>query len=891
MALLLSKRRLSDGFTLSYTLFLALFFAALFSILTYFSFTNLKLSFKSYASLQAKYIAESANARALALMNTRTMPETDALDDDDDFDDDFGDIIDEDDDDSDEEEDADSDDDFEEDDFEDESILEIQPRYINYVSEDLFFVNIQTGEVINEEQYALLLAEQKNNQANRPLDYNEAEQLDIKDLYLPLPEVNVSYVGLIKIPEKSQLKPGFELKIADKIRVDIKQDNILDEYLGLSLRSSFDERKPVLRSISPNYAFPGDLVDIFVDGENLSSSKLNFSSSDFEIIDVSDDADVITVNLKEEIKSGTYTLNVSGKRIDFYVAPKFNPNKEAPELHNIFMEDDELGMKQMTEIENSGLIKGLKLTGRNLLVDNVPAILVPDIKGLRFEVKNFSEEEIIFDLEAKSLPVNNTFTIKLITSAGESNSWIVNIKAKASGDADLKPFTGIYSTRLKLLQANSISNLPWNFDDDFDEGLKRDGRPEDPAARDGEGRPEDSGQVGPQREFNLINSDLETVWLLESIATVNGYTYKESAIVRRTVPKIAAPLITNTGVRFSDKDFKIKGLELAKAELNDSVSKGETFLEFINEFPPLETDLDPDLDKVILDGSAVVEDLNLNDEALRFMSPEIVNFEKGALVSIVPSGNSFETVSDYAIIKEIQNEAIILESPGFKDIHFIRDNLVQFIPSVISTQSIDERSAKRHLMPDYAWLELENISGFQNLDNLLFSDISSLNYFKRDLKTQFPGSYIYALEDSARFQLEEYFDEGEYFGLNIIQGEVSFTKTNPLYGQGILIIDTTEGGRNPQGATVRIEGSSKNKSEFKGLIYVIGDLECSGTLEVQGAIIVKSPQDGTTIQINSEGFLNFNPLEIQKTLFDLPFLIQPGTRNIKRMKKHEFDAK
>ena len=64
-----------------------------------------------------------------------------------------------------------------------------------------------------------------------------------------------------------------------------------------------------------------------------------------------------------------------------------------------------------------------------------------------------------------------------------------------------------------------------------------------------------------------MNSDLETVWLLESIATVNGFTYKESAIVRRTVPNIAAPLITNTEVRFGSKEFKVKGAEEAKAEL------------------------------------------------------------------------------------------------------------------------------------------------------------------------------------------------------------------------------------------------------------------------------------------------------------------------------------
>ena len=80
---------------------------------------------------------------------------------------------------------------------------------------------------------------------------------------------------------------------------------------------------------------------------------------------------------------------------------------------------------------------------------------------------------MIFDLDARSLPINNTFAIKVITAGGESNSWIVSVNAKASGEGDLEPFTGIYSTRFKLLQANSLSNLPWNFDDGFEEECRR----------------------------------------------------------------------------------------------------------------------------------------------------------------------------------------------------------------------------------------------------------------------------------------------------------------------------------------------------------------------------------------------------------------------------------
>ena len=62
------------------------------------------------------------------------------------------------------------------------------------------------------------------------------------------------------------------------------------------------------------------------------------------------------------------------------------------------------------------------------------------------------------------------------------------------------------------------------------------------------------------------------------------------------------------------KNLKLRVQKKLKLNLNDSISKGDTFLEFINEFPPLDNSLDDD-EKPILDGSAVVEDLDLNEEA------------------------------------------------------------------------------------------------------------------------------------------------------------------------------------------------------------------------------------------------------------------------------------
>ena len=68
-------------------------------------------------------------------------------------------------------------------------------------------------------------------------------------------------------------------------------------------------------------------------------------------------------------------------------------------------------------------------------------------------------------------------------------------------------------------------------------------------------------------------------------------------------------------------------------------------------------------------------------------------------------------------------------------------------------------------------------------------------------------------------------------------------------------------------------------------------MKISGPCSIQGAIIIKSPEDSATIQINSAGSLNYNPVEVSKTIFDLPFLIQAGTKHITRLKEHEFDSK
>ena len=872
-------RRLDQGFTLSYALFVALFFAALFSTLYYFGKRNNEFSVKSLYSQQAKYLAESANHRALAMLNTRTLVDSDILDDSDDSDEnDFNnenEIFSNDDE-------EDEDEDEEDEDLED-SILEIQPRYLNYFDDELFFINIQAGDIINQDRYNELLAQDKAERANRSLSFTETTpQPSIEELYLPLPEVNIQYLGIIKIPKYSHFKPGLKIKIADKVKVNLKRQNILQEYFGGPDLDFSTKSKPILRSINPNYAYANEILDIQIDGENLDLDSAKFTTPDLAVVKKAQSAYSLTLAINEKAKPGTYNFNISGKKSNFYVLPEKSSQHDAPQIYDIYAQGENQELTQLVEIYDNDKLSAVKIKGKNLSHDGETPIIASEASGLQFDIISFTDTEILLNLNARGLPLNNPFTISIFNKGGQSNSWAINVKAKPASEGDIEPNTGIFSTQLTLLQANSLSNLPWAFDPDFEDDEAA--RPDSP---DKNAQANAAGSPTVKRTFNLINSDLETVWLLESIATVSGITYKESAIVRRTVPQVSAALTANAEVDFSSKDFKIKGLESASAILQDSIIKGDSLIEFRNEFS-LNDQEEEDETKLKLDGSAVIESFDLQNVTSFIGTNLLQNFKKSSFVSVISSGY-FETLTDFAYVKEVNGNLISLEAPGFKKPHFIRDRFVQFTPAVINTESISEKDAELHLTPNYAWLSLENINGFQKLTNVLFADLPFLNYFKRNPKDQSPGGYIAKITAFAKKQLEEYFDPSEFFGLNIINGSRSFSTSSPLTGQGILIIDTTEAGRNPQGAKVRISGDSKKSaSKFRGLIYIIGELEISGNFEMTGAIIVKSPRNGSNIQIDAEGFIEYNLKEIQKTIFDLPFIVQAGTKRIIKIQEHKF---
>ena len=123
--------------------------------------------------------------------------------------------------------------------------------------------------------------------------------------------------------------------------------------------------------------------------------------------------------------------------------------------------------------------------------------------------------------------------------------------------------------------------------------------------------------------------------------------------------------------------------------------------------------------------------------------------------------------------------------------------------------------------------------------------------------------------------------------MTIISGTPSYTGSNSLYGQGLLIIDTTKQGTNPSGSTVTLGGSSKLPSMFEGVIYIIGSLNINGPVEITGSVIVNSPRDNSILRIGGTGNISYNLASIRKAIVHMPFTDDLRTRIIEPVSGQE----
>lgn len=862
--------RNDQGFTLSFALILCLIFSSLLYSSYYLLGINTKFASRNIFKSQAIYLAESGNNRALARLNVKTLPEIESQE-----------LSEEDEEALDEELDEFFDDEDFEEFFDDEDLDDLDfggeggefdflteiPRYINFYHKEPFYVNIDTGAKITEAGYFALIAAQnlrlQQLRAQNP-DVNQRTEIPIQELYFPLPEVNVQKIGSIPIAKGEHLKPGFRIVLAEKSTINYKQSDIVDEYLNYVPAFSEPRSKPVVRGISPNYAYPGEFLDIYVVGDNLENLFPEISTSDIVLMEYSDG--LISVDIKEQIKPGRYSIKIGPAQTEFYIVP-LSTAGQAPAIADIRLKKERDGNQQFVKMFSQDSVD-ITITGDNLSDGKTAPIIVPDGIGITVDVTSFDRNMVSCTVTTKKAIAGSHF-LSLHTTGGESGSWIFNVE-KTITELDVDPFTGTYSTVLTLLEVNSLSNLPLKAEVEASPNNKSaKGGANRPGSGGGSGRPGGSGAAAAtgtvslkNKQFDLLRSDLETVWKVETVSTVNKISYKETKVIRRSAPRAAAAIITNTKLSFGQSSLIIEGLLEASTFLEESVSSGDSIIrvEGINPDDLNVFDSREDLDArpLVPTGGAVIENLGLG---INKNNPLGKGFKPGGIIAI-NSSKTGSVYNDYSIVKESGSNTITVD-PGFKNGHFSGDEVVQFIPALISPDELNDRDAARSLNPPGAMVSIPGQLSFDYVFRTRLDRIEEWSNAKT-INTKIPDNFDLPYEG--------------YFGLNIIEGTPDYTGSNALYGQGALIIDTTEGGFNPSGGTVTIGGSSKLPSIFDGLIYIIGKLQITGPTEIRGAIIVNSPTDNATTRIGGSGNISYDKNSINKAILHLPFTVEPRSR-------------
>lgn len=863
------------GFTLAFAVILCFIFASLLYGVFYFTNKNTINASQGIFKSQSIYLAESGNNRALARLNVKTLPEID-LDEivdegdeevEEDFDDEFFD-----------EESSEIDDDSTggNDDLgsdDDEQFLAKVPRYINFYHKNPYFVNIDTGHRVTQAQYYAMIQDQQN-RLNQKKDSgnNEVErpEIPVQELYFPLPEVNVQKIGSINIEKGLHIRPGFRLVLSERSPVKLKQKNIVDEYLNYIPESEEALPRPVLRGIEPNFARPGELVDIFLDGDNIENILPETSSADLRLLSYTDG--IVSLDIQGKTKPGKYNIKIGPYKADFYVVPASTEGL-APIITDIRLAKSIDGKDQLIKMYSKDKIENVKIIGEHFGGKEAP-IVVPDSIGITIDVISYRDNEIICNITTKKVSPGLHY-LTVFNKGGGSNNWVFNIEKTEDGIQD-DPFIGTYTTVLTLLEINSLSNLPLHSTVDIPAPSGRPsasgGNSRASQGNDSTGRPGDSPATKQKKNFDLLRSDLETVWRLETIATVNKISYKETKIIRRTAPKVKAGLVTNTGLSFGQSGLTIQGKLEAQTRLEEPSSIGDTVLtvegkSLDNEFfqNRIETDNSP----LRPSGLAVIEDLGLG---LIPDSPQSKGFSPGGFITVNSSRGGRGGFSDFGILESSGNNTITIKAPGLKNGHFLGDEVIQFIPAVICPEEISDRDAQRSLSPSGAFV---NIPGSTNFERIFKTRLGRI------------ANWSAAKTTNTRVPNDIDLDYEGYFGLNIIEGVPDYSGGNALYGQGALIIDTTSGGQNPNGGTVIIGGSSKLPSTFDGVIYIIGNLQITGSVEISGAIIVNSPNNKSTVKIGGAGDIRYSPDSINKAILHLPFSEQPRTRLLEKSKGQE----
>ncbi|MBI3308934.1 MAG: hypothetical protein HYZ79_06135 [Candidatus Melainabacteria bacterium] len=648
------------------------------------------------------------------------------------------------------------------------------------------------------------------------------------------PEANVKAIGSISIPRGTVLQKGVKLVVFKDEMIDLDLEDIVPED------SQFVRGKlpaPIVKTLSPNFAEINSRANFTVIGENLSyDQKARFNNKNIQIEDIKA-GPFVEVLIGDKVKSGLTSFYWESAKGEFYIIPSFD-GSVAPVITEVKNTQGE----QLLDLKAGQRGVVLMIYGIDLFLNKSLPVIIPDACGVIPKVKdqlpNGKEVTITLDIEPKVEP--GIHTLSVATEGGLSNTWLFNILPADETVAEFSANSATFTSSLTLLDVMVIQNLLPLIDED--EELENQADP-DELADEEEDETDPFAEEIPEKEklSPFANTDLETVWLLETSTKVGMTIRTVSETIRRTTPDIMAALITNGKITFNGGGYNIIGQTTAMTILREATYVSNTALAVPG--PPEEGE-------------------EVDESQPPPQSPGELGFTPGSYVAVYKAGEDIDEL-DYAVIKSVGRDTIELVPPGFMDFHYQGDGVFQFTPGAILNAGVIDEETKKHIVPPGFLLKIPKSAVFRNIFMANLEQFSELaDYYSKD--SQVPK--------------DEYGIPLGFVGLSYIESTPVFDATNVLTGKGVLVIDTRGDNLGEPTGSVEITGDSRNQVDFTGVLYVHGNLRIEGNVNITGAVIVDNDSRGEIeIGSNALGMIAYDERAITQVLLSTPFTTSPGT--------------
>lgn len=803
------------GLTLPFALILTFIFSALVGVSFLFVSVNLNQMQSSLHNIQAIAVAEGINERIKARLNTKVkiQPSPEQVEKLEKYKDEFEDEFDEE---------------------EDEELLEEEA----FNEETDLYDEYYADEILQISRYITF--------REPPEETDESEQEEApSEGEAQAAEANVKSIGTIDIPRGTVLQKGIMIVVYKDEKLDLKLEDIVQEAAP-PYKPKLPA--PIIKSLSPNFCEVGATGSLTVLGENLLyNHKASFNSRDI-IIENIKAGPFVSFTVGPDVKPGLVYFNWETAKSEFYVIPKYDGSPK-PIIYEIKAKNG----NQLLETKAGERGLTITLYGRDLFLQKVPPVIIPDTAGIVPKVKEYTPNgktiTATLDIERSVEPGVHSFTVA--TEGGLSNTWLFNVLPQEEKTSELKANVATYTSSLTLLDIRVLDNLLPLIDEGetFQEVEKPPPRPKEEKAEDTkepeveEGEEDLFGEEVPesQKLTPFANTDLETVWLLETQVTVGMITKTISEVINRQIPKIPAGLLTNGSVEFSGGSYRILGTTSAMTTLVEPTYISNITLKVTG---PSEEGEEPEEGKPLP------------------QSPIELGFTPGSYVAVYKEGSEIFDL-DYALIKSVGQNTIDLVPPGLMNFHYAEDSVYQFVPPLISKEDLDEKDEEQHIIPRGLALKIPNAANFRNIFGANLEQFSEL-------------ASLYTNDFS--IPKDEFEIPIGYMDLTYIAGTPVYSESNALTGKGILIIDTTRDNAGRPTGTVEFGGDARSPSEFSGIVYVRGNVRIGGFVNIDGALIVDNEPSGKVeIASNAIGMVGFGPRAVRQTILSIPFTTKPGT--------------